>query len=88
MACVEHELSNSVLCTACSEWVLERCTDKKKVVVYLNKNFVCKKSKSVVKNFKGPDDKLGDGVETVSKFTCLGDRLNATGGCKRAVTVR
>ena len=41
----------------------------------------------MVKNFKGPaDEKLCDGVETESKFTYLGDRLNATGGCEAAVT--
>ena len=66
-----------------------RSTDKKKVAVYLNKNFVCKKCRSVVKNFKGPaDEKLCDGVETLSKFTYPGDRLNATGGCETAVTAR
>ena len=42
----------------------------------------------MVKNFKGPDEILSDGVETVSKFSYLGDRLNATGGCKTAVTAR
>ena len=42
----------------------------------------------MVENFKGPDEKLCDGVETVSKFTYLGDRLNATGGCETAVTAR
>ena len=40
----------------------------------------------MVKNFKGSDEKLCDGVETVSKFTYLGDRLNATGGCETLVT--
>ena len=82
-------MSNSVLCTACGRWVHARCTDEKKVAVYLNKNFVCKKCRSMVKNFKGPaDEKLCDGVETASKFTYLGDRLNATGGCETAVTGR
>ena len=32
--------------------------------------------------------KLCNGVETVSKFTYLRDRLNATGGFEMAVTVR
>ena len=82
-------MSNSVLCTACGKWVHARCTDKKKVAVYVNKNFVCKKCRSEVKNFKGPaDEKSCDGVETVSTFTHLGDKLNATGGCKMAVTAR
>ena len=59
--------------------------DKKKVAVYLNQNFVCKKCRSVVKNFKGPDEILCYGVETVSKFSYLGDRLNPNG---LAVTAR
>ena len=42
----------------------------------------------MVKNFKGPDEIRCDGVETVSKFSYLGDRLNATGGCTTAVTAR
>ena len=49
--CGTKVMSDSVLCTACDKWVHARCTDKKKVVVYLNKNFVCKKCRSVVKNF-------------------------------------
>ena len=81
-------MSNSVLCTACGNWANTRCTDKKKIPVYLNKDFVCKKCRSVVKNFMGSHEKLCDGVETVSKFTYLGDRLNATGGCETAVTAR
>ena len=79
---------NSVLSTACGRSVYARCTNKKKVAVCSNKNFACKKYRSVVKNFKGPDEILCDGVETVSKFSYLGNRLNATGGCETAVTVR
>ena len=86
--CGRRVMSNSVLCTACGKWVQARCSDKKKVAVYLNKNFVCKKCRSAVKNFKRPDEKLCDGVETVSKFTYLGDKLNAIGGCKTAVKAR
>ena len=41
-----------------------------------------------MKNFKGPDEILYNGVETVCKFAYLGDRLNATGGCKTAITAR
>ena len=80
-------MSNSVLCTSCGKWVHASCTDKKKVAVYVNKNFVCEKCRSVVKNFKRPaDEKLLGGVETVSKFIYLGDRWNAIGGCETAVT--
>ena len=87
--CETRVMSNSVLCTACGKWVHVRCTDKKKVSVYVNKSFVCKKCRSVIKNFKGSaDEKLCDGVETVSKFTYLVDRLNAIGGCETAVTAR
>ena len=32
--------------------------------------------------------KLCDEVETVSEFTCLGDRVSAGGGCEAAVTAR
>ena len=38
--CGTKVMSNSVLCTACGKWVHTRCTDKKKVLVYLNKDFV------------------------------------------------
>ena len=87
--CGTRVMSDSVLCTACGKWVHARCTNKKKVAVYLNKYFVCEKCRSVVENFKGPaDEKLCDGVETVSKFSYLDDRLNATGGCETAVTAR
>ena len=81
-------MSNSMLGTACGKWVHARCTDKKKVAVYLNKDLVCQKCRNMVENFKGPDQKSCDCVEIVSKFTNLGDRLNATGGCETAVTVR
>ena len=72
--CETRAMSNLVLCKVCGKWVQARCMDKKKVAVYLNKNFVCKKCRSMVKNFKGPDKILSDGVETVSKFSYLGDR--------------
>ena len=42
----------------------------------------------MVRNVKGPNEKLCDAVETLSKFTYLGDRLNATRGCDTAVTSR
>ena len=42
----------------------------------------------MVKNFKGPDEILCDGVQTVSKFSYLDDRINTTDWCKTAVTAR
>ena len=55
---------------------------------FILKVLFVKKDKSVVKYFKRPDEILCDGVETVIKFSYLGDRLNATGGCETAVTAR
>ena len=45
-------MSNSVLCRACGKWVHARCTEKKKVSVYVNKNFVSKKCRRVVNNLR------------------------------------
>ena len=42
----------------------------------------------MVKNLNEPDKILCNGVETLSKFSYLGDRLNATGGCETAITAR
>ena len=81
-------MSNLVLSTACGKWVHANSTNKKKIAVYLNKSFNCKKCKSVVKNFKGPDVMQCDDVDTASKFSYLGDRLNANGGCETALTAR
>ena len=37
--CGTRVKSNSALCTASGKWIHARCTDKKKVAVYLNKNY-------------------------------------------------
>ena len=50
--CGTRVMSNSVLCRACGKWVHARCTENKKVAVYGNKNFVCKKCRSVLNNFR------------------------------------
>ena len=36
----------------------------------------------------GPNEILCDGVKTVTKYSFLGDRLNATGECETWVTAR
>ena len=41
--CGTRVKSNSVLCTPRGKWVHAKCTNKKKVSVYLNKGFVYKK---------------------------------------------
>ena len=38
--CGTRVMCNFVFCTTFGKWVHARCTDKKKVAVYLNKNFV------------------------------------------------
>ena len=86
--CGTRVVSNSVLCAACGKRVHARCTDTKKVAINLNKNFACEKCRSVEKNFKGPKYCVMVWMETVSKFSCVGDRLNANGGCETAVTAR
>ena len=86
--CGTRVMYNLVLCTAYGKCNHARCTDKKKITVYLNKNFVCTKCGSVIKNFKGPNEIPCDGVETVSKFSYLGARLSANRGCETAVTAR
>ena len=50
--CGTKVMPNSVLCTACGKWVQTNCTNKKRAAVYLNKNFVCRKCRSVAKNFE------------------------------------
>ena len=44
------------------KWVHARCIDKKKVTVYLAKDFVSKKCGGMVKNLNGPDEVLCDGA--------------------------
>ena len=63
-------MSNSVLCTACGKWIHARCTNKKKAAANVNKNFVSKICRNVVKNFKGPNEILCDGVETGLQKLC------------------
>jgi len=52
------------------------------------KNFVCARCRNVTKGRVEPIDKLCDDVMTVGAFCYLGDRMNASGGCKAAVTAR
>ena len=51
--------------------------------IYLNKNFVCKKCRRMIKNFEEPDEILCDGVEIVSKFCYLDDRYVQLVGAKQ-----
>jgi len=60
----------------------------RKVTAYLAKTFVCKNCKDKGKKMKEPVDLLCDSVETVTEFSCLGNRLNTTGRCEVTVAVR
>ena len=75
---------HSVLWRKCGNWVHVRCTKIKGVTARLAMHFFCLKCKGMVDLIK----KLCNEVETVNGFCCLGDRLNASGGCEAAVTAR
>jgi len=60
----------------------------RKVTAYLARNFVYMNCTDKEKKMKEPVELLCDGVETVTEFSYVGDRLNATGGCEVAVTAR
>ena len=51
-------------------------------------HFVCSKCKGVMVGTMDSIEKICAEVETVNGFCYLGDRLNASGGCKAAVTTR
>jgi len=59
--------------------------EMRKVTACTAKVFVCKNCKDKGKEMKEPVELLCDGVETMTEFSYLGDRLNATGGCEVAV---
>jgi len=52
------------------------------------KNFVCARCRNVTEDRVEPIDKLCDDVMAVGAFCYLKDRMNASGGCEAAVTVR
>ena len=86
--CGRRVMANSVLCTKCGNWVHGKCAKIKRVTIRLAMYFVCSKCKGMKKQTMDLIEKLCDEVETVNGFCYLGDRLNASGGCKAAVTAR
>ena len=60
----------------------------KKVTCSSARHFVCRRCTDVGDGMKEPVELLCDEVETVKGFCYLGDRLNASGGYKTAVTSR
>ena len=51
-------------------------------------HFDCLKCKRMMEGTMNSIEKLCNEVETVNGFCCLGDRINASGGCRPAVTAR
>ena len=66
--CGPRVMSYSVLCAVCGKWVHARCTDNKNVIVYLAKDFACKKCGGMINILKGQDEILCQCVETVTEF--------------------
>ena len=80
--------SNAVCCAHCMKWIHGRCTKMKKVTSSSARHFVCRRYTDVGDGTEKLVEGLCDEVETVKEFGYLGDRLNASGGCKTAVTSR
>ena len=81
-------MANSALCTKCGNWVHGKCAKIKRVIARLAMHFVCSKRRGIMEAMVDSIEKLCDEVKTVNGFCYLGDRLNASGGCEAAVTVR
>ena len=60
----------------------------KKVTCSSAKHFVCRRCTDVGDGTEEPVEVLCDEVEAVKGFCYLGDRLNTSGGCETAVTLR
>ena len=86
--CGRKTMLNAVLCISCGNWLHGICAKIKRVTNRLAINFRCKKLKGYRKNVQGQKEKLHDDVETVTEFSCIGDRINSGGGCEVAVTSR
>ena len=86
--CGKHVMANSVLCVKCGRWIHGRCAKVKRVTPRLGRDFVCGRCKKQDDGLE-PVKELCEVVETVVRGFCyLRDRVNASGGCKAAVTAR
>ena len=86
--CGKRVMANSVLCVKCGKWIHGRCAKVKRVTSRLGRDFVCRRCKKQADGLVEPVEELCEEVETVRRFCYLGDRVNASGGCKAAVTAR
>ena len=71
-------MANSVLCVKCGN-----CAEVKRVTPRLGRDFVCGRCKKQVDGLVKQMEELCEEVETVRGFSYLGDRVNASGGCKK-----
>ena len=71
--------ANSVLCLQFGKLTHGRCAGVKRVTPKLSRNFACKKCESNIGEAVEQEEKMCDEVETVRKFTYLGERVS-TGG--------
>jgi len=86
--CRMRVIANLLLCTKCGKWIHEKCTRMKRGTPRVAKNFVCSRCRNVTEGRVEPIDNLCDDVMTVGAFCYLGDRMNASGSCKVAITAR
>ena len=86
--CGKRVMANSVLCLKCMKWIHGRCAKVNGVTPRLATDFVCVFCMRIMEEVVEPMESFYDGVETVKRFCCLGDRLNVCCGCEMAVTAR
>ena len=87
--CGKRVKVNSVLCAKCDKWIHGRCLKLKKVTPSAPRVFVCSKCVKATNGAgKVQQEVMCDEVETLKRFCCFGDSLNASGGCETAVTAR
>ena len=78
--------SNSFLCVQCGKWIHNVCAEEKCVTSKLSRNVASSKCEENIGEAVEQEETLCDDVDTVRKFTYLGDRVSA--GCEAAVTAR
>ena len=80
--------ANSVLCLQCGKLIHGRCAGVKMATPKFPRNFTSRKCEGSIGEAVEQEEKLCDEVETVIKFTYLGDRLSAGEGCEAEVLAR
>ena len=78
--------ANSAMCLQCGKWIHGRCDGEKRVTPKFEITFTCSKCEGNIGEAVEQEVRLCDEVETVRKFTYLGERVSAGGGYEAAVT--